>query len=319
METDPARTGPVGADLPPCHRWAAPVCPAVHPLLERSGRPRLGSRRHAGPAELARVLGVYAQRVMTPVGSTAVSGLELMTALNPPTRASEPDQDGKRHSEHRPGSLGKQPVNPAPCEAVDGHPVLAHLPRFHIRAPGAAVRGGLRLGTGPHRRGVHAAHLVGIDVNLAFGAAANGAVVGLDAPPEHVTARSSTRRCPARGWWTSPRRPQPGEGRQAVARPEGGLLPSPFTRPANSPRARPGTRRRPWRMPSNSATTSHPRGVAAASERAVPGRLVQAAARRLRRHHGRPQGCGEASPGEFLKAMDGYKGGILSWGSCWTR
>ncbi|MBK5992276.1 helix-turn-helix transcriptional regulator [Streptomyces sp. MBT58] len=140
------------------------------------------------PAELARVLGVYAHRVMTPVGSTAVSGLELMTALNPPTRASEPDQDGKRHSEHRPGSLGKEPVDPAPCEAIDGHPVLAHLPRFHIR--------------GPQERLFEEAydwardltdaecmqpHLVGIDVNLAFGAAANGAVVGLDAPPEHVT------------------------------------------------------------------------------------------------------------------------------------
>ncbi|MFE5077138.1 telomere-associated protein Tap [Streptomyces halstedii] len=141
-----------------------------------------------GPAELARVLGVYAHRVMTPVGSTAVSGLELMTALNPPTRASEPDQDGRRHSEHRPGSLGTQPVDPAPCEAIDGHPVLAHLPRFHIR--------------GPEERLFEEAydwardltdtecmqpHLVGIDVNLAFGAAANGAVVGLDSPPEHVT------------------------------------------------------------------------------------------------------------------------------------
>jgi hypothetical protein len=37
--------------------------------------------------ELARVLGVYATRVITPRGSTAVSGLELMTALRPPTRA----------------------------------------------------------------------------------------------------------------------------------------------------------------------------------------------------------------------------------------
>ncbi len=36
------------------------------------------------PADIARVLGVYAQRVITPRGSTAVSGLELMTALRPP-------------------------------------------------------------------------------------------------------------------------------------------------------------------------------------------------------------------------------------------
>ncbi|MEV0694137.1 hypothetical protein, partial [Streptomyces sp. NPDC050388] len=32
--------------------------------------------------------------------------------LHPPTRASEPDADGKRHSEHNPGSLGKDPVDP---------------------------------------------------------------------------------------------------------------------------------------------------------------------------------------------------------------
>lgn len=72
------------------------------------------------PAELARLLGTYASRVMTPRGSTAVTGLELMTALHPATRASEPDADGKRHSEHNPGSLGKDPVDCAPCEAPTG-------------------------------------------------------------------------------------------------------------------------------------------------------------------------------------------------------
>lgn len=81
------------------------------------------------------MLGVYAQRVVMPLYSTAVTGLHLMTALNPPTRASQPDADGRRHREHRPGSLGTEPVDPAPCEASDGHPVLAHLPRFHMRGP----------------------------------------------------------------------------------------------------------------------------------------------------------------------------------------
>ncbi|MGW1045003.1 telomere-associated protein Tap [Streptomyces sp. NPDC002547] len=140
------------------------------------------------PPELARVLGVYAARVMTPVGSTAVTGLQLMTALNPPTRASEPDADGRRHREHRPGSLGTQPVDPAPCEATDGHPVLAHLPRFHVRGPGErlfeeAYDWARDLTDAECMQG----HLVGLDVNLAFGAAANGAVVGLSSPPEHVT------------------------------------------------------------------------------------------------------------------------------------
>ncbi|MFE6469903.1 helix-turn-helix domain-containing protein [Streptomyces rochei] len=46
--------------------------------------PRLPSMH---PADLARYLGAYAQRVMTPRGTAAVTGLELMTALHPPTRA----------------------------------------------------------------------------------------------------------------------------------------------------------------------------------------------------------------------------------------
>ena len=91
------------------------------------------------PADLARLLGTYATRVMTPRGSTAVTGLELMTALHPPTRASEPDASGKRHSEHNPGSLGKDPVDCAPCEAPDGHPLLAGLPRFHKRGAGRSA------------------------------------------------------------------------------------------------------------------------------------------------------------------------------------
>ncbi len=91
------------------------------------------------PAELARVLGVYASRVMTPRGSTAVTGLELMTALHPPTRASGPDETGRRRSQHNPGSLGKDPVDCAPCEAPDGHPVLADLPRFHVRGPSSGT------------------------------------------------------------------------------------------------------------------------------------------------------------------------------------
>lgn len=140
------------------------------------------------PAELARVLGVYAARVMTPVGSTAVTGLELMTALNPPTRASEPDAEGHRHSEHRPGSLGTRPVDPAPCEATDGHPVLAHLPRFHVRGPDERLfEEAYDWARDLTDAECMQRYLVGLDVNLAFGAAANGAVVGLASPPEHVT------------------------------------------------------------------------------------------------------------------------------------
>lgn len=142
-----------------------------------------GGARHLPPADLARLLGVYAARVMTPRGSTAVTGLELMTALRPPTRASAPDADGRRHSEHNPGSLGKDPVDPAPCEAPDGHPLLADLPRFHQRTPAEVLVEEAYDWARPLtdeeclRR-----NLVGIDVNMAFAAGANGLFVGLGAP-----------------------------------------------------------------------------------------------------------------------------------------
>ncbi|MBN0042548.1 helix-turn-helix domain-containing protein [Streptomyces actuosus] len=148
-----------------------------------------GDAARLAPAELARVLGTYAARVMTPRGSTAVTGLELMTALNPPTRASQPDAEGRRHKEHRPGSLGEQPVDCAPCEAPDGHPLLVGLPRFHQRGPAEML---FEEAYDWARELTDAEcmqrHLVGIDVNLAFGAAANGAVVGLATPPVHLTA-----------------------------------------------------------------------------------------------------------------------------------
>ncbi|MFI1133259.1 telomere-associated protein Tap [Streptomyces althioticus] len=135
------------------------------------------------PADLARLLGTYAVRVMTPRGSTAVTGLELMTALHPPTRATEPDADGKRHSEHNPGSLGKDPVDCAPCEAPDGHPVLADLPRFHQRTPAEVLVEEAYDWARPLTDAeCLRPHLVGIDVNLAFAAGANGLTVGLGAP-----------------------------------------------------------------------------------------------------------------------------------------
>ncbi|MFD7458769.1 MULTISPECIES: telomere-associated protein Tap [unclassified Streptomyces] len=153
--------------------------PSWHALDSR----HWGDAAHLPPSELARLLCVYASRVTTPRGSTAVTGLELMTALHPPTRASEPDANGKRHSEHNPGSLGKDPVDCAPCEAPDGHPLLKDLPRFHVRGPGEKLFEEAYDWARPMtdaectRR-----HLIGIDVNMAFAAGANGLTVGLGAP-----------------------------------------------------------------------------------------------------------------------------------------
>uniref|UniRef100_UPI000765EE1D telomere-associated protein Tap n=1 Tax=Streptomyces europaeiscabiei TaxID=146819 RepID=UPI000765EE1D len=262
------------------------------------------------PAELARALGVYAARVMTPVGSTAVTGLQLMTALSPPTRASEPDADGRRHREHRPGSLGTEPVDPAPCEAIDGHPVLAHLPRFHVRGPGErlfeeAYDWARDLSDDECMK----RHLVGLDVNLAFGAAANGAVVGLASPPVHVTRPAFDAAVP--GSWlvdlshVDLARVKVGKQWREI---DAALLPSPFTPTGNRPEG-----------PAWYATPTVAYAVELGYDvtpleawvRRESGRFLDGWYKRLRDAYVATMadlGVAEKlSPADFLKAMDGYK------------
>ncbi|MEW2267840.1 telomere-associated protein Tap [Streptomyces sp. NPDC047853] len=185
------------------------------------------------PAELARVLGAYASRVMTPRGSTAVTGLELMTALHPPTRASEPDADGKRHSEHNPGSLGKDAIDPMnwpPCEVPDGHPVLKDLPRFHVRGPAEKLFEEAYDWARPMTDAeCTLRHLVGIDVNMAFAAGANGLNVGLG-EATHVKAPAFDPKLPG-SWLVDLSHIDLSRvkvGKEWVEL-DGSLLPSPFT------------------------------------------------------------------------------------------
>ena len=130
-------------------------------------------------AELARVLGTYAARVLTPRGSTAVNGLELMTALRPPTRAVRDEATGGWTSGPVPGSLTR-PVDPAPPEAPDEHPVAAGRGEDQIldeeayewvRDPELLTDAECAL-----------PWAVGLDVNMAFAAAANRLTVGLGEP-----------------------------------------------------------------------------------------------------------------------------------------
>ncbi len=261
------------------------------------------------PADLARVLGTYAARVMTPRGSTAVTGLELMTALHPPTRASEPDENGKRHSEPNPGSLGTEPVDCAPCEAPDGHPLLADLPRFHRRTPAEVLMEEAYDWARPltdeecTRR-----YLVGIDVNMAFAAGANGLIVGLGAPT-HVKRPAFDPKLPG-SWLVDLSHVDLARVRlgKEWTRLEADLLPSPFTPTGGRPEG-----------PAWYATPT----VAYAAElgyevrpleayvRYDNGRYLDAWYNRLRDAYvatmadlGVPA---TADPEEFLAAMDGYK------------
>ncbi|MDJ0345863.1 helix-turn-helix transcriptional regulator [Streptomyces sp. H10-C2] len=135
------------------------------------------------PADLAQVLGSYAARVITPRGSSAVAGLELMTALRPPTRAVRDEATDTWVSGPVPGSLTRA-VDPAPPEAPDEHPVVAALyPRNHQRTPAEVldeeaydwIRDPEELTDDE----CETRFAVGIDVNTAFLAAANRLIVGL--------------------------------------------------------------------------------------------------------------------------------------------
>ncbi|MFJ2136899.1 telomere-associated protein Tap [Streptomyces sp. NPDC088846] len=133
------------------------------------------------PADVARVLGVYATRVITPRGSTAVSGLELMTALRPPTKAVQDPATGNWVSGYNAGSLGTEPMDPAPPEATPEHPVVVN----------SGWKGGF-LNEEAYQwvRSVDSLSdeectlpfAVGLDLNTAFLAAAARLTVGLSAP-----------------------------------------------------------------------------------------------------------------------------------------
>jgi hypothetical protein len=269
-----------------------------------------GHAARLGPAELARVLGVYATRVMTPRGSTAVTGLELMTALNPPTRASEPDGTGRRHKEHRPGSLGEEPMDCAPCEAPDGHPVLAHLPRFHQRGPAEML---FEEAYDWARELTDAEcmqrFLVGIDVNLAFGAAANGAVVGLSRPPVHVTDPEFDPTLPG-AWLVDLSHVDLSHvlvGKQ-WRRLQGELLPSPFTPTGERP-----TGPAWYATPTVAYAVELGYDVAPleAWVRHEKGKFLDAWYKRLRNAYVDTMadlGVGEKlPPDQYLRAMDGYR------------
>lgn len=137
------------------------------------------------PADVARVLGIYAQRVITPRGSTAVSGLELMTALRPPTRAVRDEATGNWVSGHNPGSLGTEPMDPAPPEATAEHPVVVNsgwTGGFLNEEAYQWVRS-VDLLTDEE---CTLPYTVGLDLNTAFLAAAARLTVGLSEPVHFV-------------------------------------------------------------------------------------------------------------------------------------
>ncbi|MFB6888744.1 helix-turn-helix transcriptional regulator [Kitasatospora sp. NPDC056327] len=124
---------------------------------------------------LARLLGTYATRVLTPRGSTAVSGLELVTALRPPTRAVRTEAGWTSGAVE--GSRPKVAFDPAPPEVPDVHPLAQD------REPGGEL---VTEAWDWHRdltdEEAAAPFAVGLDVNMAFLAAAGRLSLPLSGP-----------------------------------------------------------------------------------------------------------------------------------------
>ncbi|WP_328760521.1 telomere-associated protein Tap [Streptomyces sp. NBC_00271] len=135
------------------------------------------------PADLARYLGTYAQLVTTPRGTASTTGLELMTALRPPTRAEKDEATGTFERAYNADALTAV-YDVVECEVPDEHPKLkGKYERHHLRTPDQMLMEEPYDWCRPLTDDeCMKPYLVVIDVNLAFAAAANGLTVGLDGP-----------------------------------------------------------------------------------------------------------------------------------------
>ncbi|MET9111548.1 telomere-associated protein Tap [Streptomyces zhihengii] len=135
------------------------------------------------PADLAQYLGLYAARVMPPRGSIATTGLELMTALRPPTRARRNPATGEWDRAVNDDAITAR-YAVVPCEVPDEHPVLKGVfARHHLRTAAEM------LVEEPYDwcRPLTDAecsnpYLVVVGVNMSVAAAAKGLTVGLNGP-----------------------------------------------------------------------------------------------------------------------------------------
>ncbi|GAA3487590.1 telomere-associated protein Tap [Streptomyces cremeus] len=135
------------------------------------------------PADLVQYLGLYAARVITPRGSTATTGLELMTALRPPTRAEKDPATGEFKPAFNDDAITAK-YDVVPCEVPDEHPILkGRFARHHLRTPAEMLMEEPYDWCRPLTDEECAnPYLVVIDINMSFAAAANGLVVGLNGP-----------------------------------------------------------------------------------------------------------------------------------------
>ncbi|MFF3177975.1 telomere-associated protein Tap [Streptomyces sp. NPDC057900] len=187
------------------------------------------------PAELVQYLGLYAARVMTPRGSTATTGLELMTALRPPTRAAKNPATGAFERAYNDDALTQlYPV--VPCEVPDEHPVLkGQFARHHLRTPGQMLMEEPYDWCRPLTDEECAnPYLVVVDLNMSFAAAANSLTVGLNGPT-HLKNNPHFDPALPGSWLVDLSHVDLSRARVNGRTVDGSRLPSPFTPKGDTP------------------------------------------------------------------------------------
>ncbi|MFG3207735.1 telomere-associated protein Tap [Streptomyces sp. NPDC048192] len=187
------------------------------------------------PADLARYLGAFAQRVMTPRGTAAVTGLELMTALRPPTRAEKDPVTGEFKQAFNTDALTAV-YDVVECEVPDEHPILkGKFARHHLRTAAEMLMEEPYDWCRPltdeecTRR-----YLVAIDINMSFAAAANGLTVGLNGPT-HLTGNPAFDPSLPGSWLVDLSHVDLSRVDIAGRTVDGDRLPSPFTPKGETP------------------------------------------------------------------------------------
>ncbi|MEG3627611.1 telomere-associated protein Tap [Streptomyces poriticola] len=204
--------------------------PAWHALDTREWDDRTDPQLPAmHPADLARYLGTYAERVMTPRGTTAVTGLELMTALRPPTRAEKDPATGEFKQAFNEDALTRR-YDAVECEVPDEHPILkGRFPRHHLRTPAEMLLEEPYDWCRPLTdEECMNPYLVAVDVNMSFAAAANGLTIGLNGPT-HLTGNPAFDPSLPGSWLVDLSHVDLSRVETDGRRVDGDRLPSPFT------------------------------------------------------------------------------------------
>ncbi|MFJ3594630.1 telomere-associated protein Tap [Streptomyces sp. NPDC090082] len=188
------------------------------------------------PADLVQYLGLYAARVITPRGSTATTGLELMTALRPPTRAQKDEATGEFKPAFNDDAITAK-YDVVPCEVPDEHPILkdAGFARHHLRTPAEMLMEEPYDWCRPLTDEECAnPYLVVVDINMSFAAAANGLTVGLNGPT-HLTGNPKFDASLPGSWLVDLSHVDLSRVRVNGRTVDGSRLPSPFTPKGDTP------------------------------------------------------------------------------------